>query len=79
MKIIQFFPLSRTVKQGDKTSLAIAIVISAIIPSIFGLLAGILVAVPVFGWIFGVLSVLSGLYLLAGIVLAVFLFCGKQL
>ena len=65
--IKEFFPIGKQVRPRDGQSLLIAIVIYIVVAAVVGLAN----AIPLIGWLIGVLSWLIGLYCLVGIILAV--------
>ena len=73
MDLKKFFPLS--FKYSDTVSnLIIGILIYIVGDIIAGAVIGLLAAIPLIGWLFGIIGSLVGLYCLAGIVIEVLIF-----
>jgi len=73
MDLKKFFPLS--FKYSDTVSnLIIGILIYIVGDIIAGAVIGLLAAIPLIGWLFGLAGSLVGLYCLAGIVIQVLVF-----
>ena len=73
MDLKKFFPLS--FKYSDTVSnLIIGILIYIVGDIIAGAVIGLLAAIPLIGWLFGLVGSLVGLYCLAGIVIQVLVF-----
>ena len=76
----KFFPLSY--RANSVGSLILYIIIYAILPTVVGIvtgilsaiLSGILSAIPLIGWIPGIVTSLIGLYCTVGLVLAILVF-----
>ena len=68
----KFFPLSY--RANSVGSLILYIIIYAILPTVVGVVTGILGKIPLIGWIFGIATSLIGLYCTVGIVLAILVF-----
>ena len=73
MDLKKFFPIS--FKYADTvTNLIIGILIYIVGDIIAGAVIGLLAAIPLIGWLFGLVGSLVGLYCLAGIVIQVLVF-----
>ena len=73
MDLKKFFPIS--FKYSDTVSnLIIGILIYIVGDIIAGAVIGLLAAIPLIGWLFGLVGSLVGLYCLAGIVIQVLVF-----
>ncbi len=73
-KILPLFPLNARVNKADVISLVITIVIYAVAAVIFGFIMGILSPIPVINILAGIIGLLAEIYMVAGIVLAVYTF-----
>ena len=70
MDLKKFFPLSY--KYSDTVSnLIIGILIYIVGDIVAGAVIGLLAAIPLIGWLFGIIGSLVGLYCLAGIVIQI--------
>ena len=73
MDLKKFFPLSY--KYSDTVSnLIIGILIYIVGDIIAGAVIGLLAAIPLIGWLFGIIGSLVGIYCRAGIVIEVLIF-----
>lgn len=70
--IQKLFPFST--RSTDLVGLIISIAIYIVVPAIIGWLTSLLSGIPVIGWALGVISGLIGLYALIGIVVSVLIF-----
>ena len=66
----KFFPLAFKAKK-DIAALIVNILIHIVGDAVAGVLIGLLSALPLIGWIFGLLGGLVGLYFTVGIVLSI--------
>ena len=73
MDLKKFFPISY--KYSDTVSnLIIGILIYIVGDIIAGAVIGLLAAIPLIGWLFGIIGSLVGIYCLAGIVIQILIF-----
>ena len=70
------WPFSFKVKEKDVTSLVVQLIVLIVACAIACVAIGLLVRIPIIGWIIGIVGSLIGLYCLIGIVLCVLQFCG---
>ena len=69
------WPLSFKVKEKDVTSLVVQLIVLIVVCAVAGVAIGLLVWIPIIGWIIGIVGSLVGLYCVIGIVLCILQFC----
>lgn len=73
----KYFPVGNSIapiRKGDVQSLVIALVLYVIGAVVTGLVLGLLTKIPVLGFVFWIIGILLGLYVLVGIILSVLKF-----
>lgn len=75
MEFLQkLWPTPFKIKKGDLASFLIQLIIFVVLTAVFGVLIGILAAIPIVGIIFSIVGSLMGLYTLIGVVLCILRF-----
>ena len=69
------WPFSFKVKEKDVTSLVVQLIVLIVACAIAGVAIGLLMWIPIIGWIIGIVGSLVGLYCVIGIVLCILQFC----
>ena len=70
-KILEYFPLSKTVQHPNVAGFVIALVIYCVVSFVFGFAASLVSFLPIINWLASIISWLVGVYCTIGVVLAI--------
>lgn len=71
--MLKYFPLSARAKK-DVVGLIVSILLYIVVSAVLGFVFSLLSAIPLVGWIIGIIGSLVGLYCFVGIVVSILVF-----
>ena len=71
--MLKFFPISARAKK-DVVGLIVSILLYIVVSAVLGFVFSLLSAIPLVGWIIGIIGSLVGLYCFIGIVVSILVF-----